>query len=134
MIRPSRRWIPTAMVTTPRAAAMKARVTPPKPSAPFTSGRHSFRGIHRRRPGLGAVLDHDPVGLEDVTVPPSLADDGYAVLEQLGRIAVMEDLDPGRAVGHVELHPVGRRQRGALHDGAHQTEAVGSFGRAVLHR
>ncbi len=35
MIRPSRRWMPTPMVTTPRTADMNPRVIPPNPMAPF---------------------------------------------------------------------------------------------------
>src|SRR5437016_11940960 len=111
MIRPSRRWIPTPMVITPRAAAMKPRVTPPKPSAPFTAPS-SLGGVHRRRPVLGAVLDHDPVRLERVSLPVPFADHRDPVLEQLGRIAVVEDLHPGCAVRHVEGDPVGRPHRG----------------------
>src|SRR5207245_7758697 len=133
MIRPSRRWIPTPMVITPRAAAMKPRVTPPKPSAPFTAPS-SLGGVHRRRPVLGAVLDHDPVGLERVSLPVPFADHRDPVLEQLGRIAVVEDLHPGCAVRPVEGDPVGRPHRGAVHDGAHQPEAMDPLARALLHR
>src|SRR4051812_21307580 len=101
MTRPSRRRIPTPMVTTPRAAAMKPRVSPPNPSAPFTTP-NSLRRVHRRRPVVGAVLDHDAVGVERVSLPAALADHRDPVLEQLRRVAVVDDPHPLRAVGHVE--------------------------------
>src|SRR5581483_4096382 len=89
MIRPSRRRIPTPMVTTPRAAAMNPRVIPPNPMAPFTTPT-SLGGVHRRRVVLGAVLDHDPVGLERRPLPVPLAHHRDAVLEQLRRVSAVE--------------------------------------------
>src|SRR5581483_3666932 len=135
MSRPSRRWIPTPRVTTPRAAAMNPRVTPPNPIAPFTapipSGRLSLRGVHRRRVVLGAVLDHDPVGVERRPLPVALADDGDAVLEQLRRVTVVDDRRLLRPVGHLEAHAVGDPGHRTRHHRTHEAEAVVALRRTV---
>src|SRR5579884_1859279 len=123
MMRPSCRRIPTAMVTTPRAAAMNPRVTPPNPIAPFTA-LSSLRGVHRRRVVLRAVLDHDPVGVERRAGPVPLADDGDAVLEQLRRVAPVEDRRLLHPVGHLEADAVGSAGDGPGHDGSHEAEPV----------
>src|SRR3954466_10947145 len=131
MIRPSRRRIPTPIVITPRAAAMKPRVTPPKPSAPFTAAPSSLRGVHRRRAVLGAVLDHDPVGVEGgdgggvALLEVALAHDRRPVLEQLGRVAAVEHPGLRRAVGHHERDAVRAPLDTAGEDGARQAEPAG---------
>src|SRR5688572_26760779 len=122
MIRRSRRWIPSAMVATPRAAAMNPRVIPPKPSAPFTACRSLGRGVDRRWAVLRAVLDHQPVGFEAGDRPgvafdePALADDRGAVLEQVAGVAAVEHRGGLPAFGDLERDPLAGRDHGAGDD------------------
>src|SRR5688500_3042982 len=135
MIRWSRRWIPSAMVATPRAAAMNPRVIPPKPSAPFTACRSP---AGRRWAVLRAVLDHEPVGFEPGGRPgvafdePALADDRGAVLEQVAGVAAVEDRGGLPAFGDLERDPLAGRDHGAGDDRPRHAQAAAVVGRVLL--
>src|SRR5688500_5921754 len=135
MIRRSRRWIPSAMVATPRTAAMNPRVIPPKPSAPFTASRSP---VGRRWAVLRAVLDHEAIGFEAgdrrrvALHEPPLTDDRGAVFEQIAGVAAVEHRGGPAALGHLERDALGRGADAAGYDRPGHAQAAAVVGRVLL--